>query len=320
MAGRHAEGCGIGSRHRSTRIWGGQQSDMGIQPRKTYHLRLKDSILALGERTLLMGVINVTPDSFSDGGRFFEQDAALRQAQELIDAEVDLLDIGGESTRPFAEPVPVDSELRRVLPIIEGIRKISDIPISIDTVKAEVARQALAAGANIINDVTSLRADAEMVKLAAATGVPLILMHMQGSPQTMQVSPYYNALFSEIIAFLENRIQFATENGVEREQIVVDPGIGFGKTIAHNLMLVRELERFQALNRPILLGASRKRFIGAILNRPVEDREVGTAVIHSFAIAGGVHLLRVHDVALHRQVALMGDALRNGHGHESECA
>jgi dihydropteroate synthase len=293
---------------------------MGIQPRKIYHLRLKDSILALGERTLLMGVVNVTPDSFSDGGRFFEQDAALTQAMELIEAGADILDIGGESTRPYAEPVPVDVELQRVLPLIEGVRRFSDIPISIDTVKAEVARQAIAAGVDIVNDVTSLQADAEMVKLVAATGVPVILMHMQGSPETMQVDPHYGSLFSEIIAFLENRIQFATENGVKREQVVVDPGIGFGKTIAHNLMLVRELERFQALNRPILLGASRKRFIGAILNRPVEDREVGTAVIHSFAIAAGVHLLRVHDVALHRQVALMGDALRNGHGHESECA
>jgi dihydropteroate synthase len=293
---------------------------MGIQPRKIYHLRLKDSILALGERTLLMGVVNVTPDSFSDGGRFFEQDAALTQAMELIEAGADILDIGGESTRPYAEPVPVDVELQRVLPLIEGVRRFSDIPISIDTVKAEVARQAIAAGVDIVNDVTSLQADAEMVKLVAATGVPVILMHMQGSPETMQVDPHYSSLFSEIIAFLENRIQFATENGVKREQVVVDPGIGFGKTIAHNLMLVRELERFQALNRPILLGASRKRFIGAILNRPVEDREVGTAVIHSFAIAAGVHLLRVHDVALHRQVALMGDALRNGHGHESECA
>ena len=203
-----------------------------------------------------------------------------------------------------------------MLPLIEGVRRFSDIPISIDTVKAEVARQAIAVGADIINDVTSLRGDAEMVKLAAASGVPVILMHMQGSPETMQVDPHYSSLFSEIIAFLEDRIQFATQNGVDREQIVVDPGIGFGKTVAHNLMLVRELDRFQALERPILLGASRKRFIGAILDRPVEDREVGTAVVHSFAIAAGAHLLRVHDVALHRQVVLLGDALRNGNSDQ----
>jgi dihydropteroate synthase len=285
---------------------------MGIQARTQYCLRLRGQSLDLGERTLLMGVINVTPDSFSDGGRFFESDAALSQAMELIEAGADILDIGGESTRPYAEPVPVDVELQRVLPLIEGIRRFSDIPISIDTVKAEVARQAIAAGADIINDVTSLRADAEMVKLAATTGVPVILMHMQGSPETMQADPRYSSLFSEIIAFLEDRIQFATQNGVEREQIVVDPGIGFGKTVAHNLRLVRELERFQALERPILLGASRKRFIGAILGRPVEDREVGTAVVNSFAIAAGAHILRVHDVALHRQVVLLADALCNG--------
>jgi dihydropteroate synthase len=285
---------------------------MGIHARKEYVLRLQGQPLELGERTLLMGVINVTPDSFSDGGQFFEPDAALSQAMELIEAGADVLDVGGESTRPFAEPVPVDVELQRVLPLIEGVRRFSDIPISIDTVKAEVARCAIAAGADIINDVTSLRADAEMVKLAAATGVPVILMHMQGSPETMQLDPHYSSLFSEVIAFLEDRIQYAMQNGVDREQIVVDPGIGFGKTIAHNLMLVRELERFQALDRPILLGASRKRFIGTILDRPVEDREVGTAVVHGFAIAAGAHMLRVHDVALHRQVVLLGDALRRG--------
>jgi dihydropteroate synthase len=268
--------------------------------------------LALGERTLIMGVLNITPDSFSDAGRFFERDLALRQAQDLIHAGADVLDIGGESTRPFADPISVDMELQRVLPIIEGIRRLSDIPISIDTVKAEVARQAIAAGADIINDITALAFDADMVKLAAATGVPVILMHMQGSPQTMQVSPHYASPFSEIIAFLEDRIQFATRNGVDREQIVVDPGIGFGKTVAHNLLLIRNLEYFHVIERPILVGTSRKRYIGTILNRPVEDRELGTAVAHSFAVAAGVHLLRVHDVALHRQVVVMGDALRNG--------
>ncbi len=290
---------------------------MGIQPRKIYSLRLKNRAITLGERTLLMGVVNVTPDSFSDGGCFLSGDAALRQAEELIAAGADILDIGGESTRPFAEPVPIEVELQRVIPLIEGIRKSSDLPISIDTVKAEVARQALAAGADIINDVTALRGDPAMVKLAATAGVPLILMHMQGSPQTMQVNPHYGSLFSEIIAMLEERIQFAVHNGVARDQIMVDPGIGFGKTVTHNLKLVRDLERFQVLDHPLLLGTSRKRFIGTILDRPVEDREIGTAVVHAFAIAAGVHVLRIHDVAFHRQVALMGDALRNGHGHQS---
>jgi dihydropteroate synthase len=273
--------------------------------------------LVLGERTLLMGIVNVTPDSFSDGGRFLEPGAAIRQAQQLIADGADLLDIGGESTRPFAEPVPLDLELQRVIPLIEAIRKHSEIPISIDTTKAEVARQALAVGANIINDVSALRDDDDLVEVAATSGAPLILMHMQGTPRTMQVSPHYESLFSEIIGFLEERIQFAVQNGVSRDQIIVDPGIGFGKTVAHNLALVRDLENFQALNHPLMLGASRKRFIGTILDRPVEDREVGTAVVHSFAMAAGVHVLRVHDVALHRQVVLMGDALRTHRaGHD----
>jgi dihydropteroate synthase len=290
---------------------------MGIQPRKIYSLRLKNRAITLGERTLLMGVVNVTPDSFSDGGRFLDSDAALRQAEQLIASGADILDIGGESTRPFAEPVPIEVELQRVIPLIEGIRKSSDLPISIDTCKAEVARHALAAGADIINDVTALRGDPAMAKLAATAGAPLILMHMQGSPQTMQVSPHYDSLFSEIIAMLEERIQFAVHNGVDRDQIMVDPGIGFGKTVTHNLKLVRDLERFQVLDHPLLLGTSRKRFIGTILDRPVEDREIGTAVVHAFAIAAGVHVLRIHDVAFHRQVALMGDALRNGHGQQN---
>jgi dihydropteroate synthase len=285
---------------------------MGLRPRKPYTLRLGSRTLQLGERTLLMGVLNVTPDSFSDGGRFFDFGSAILQAEDLITAGADILDIGGESTKPYAAPVPLDEELQRVIPVIEQIRGVSDVPISIDTSKAEVARQALAAGADIINDVTALRADPEMVKLAASTGVPLILMHTRGTPATMQDSPQYAALFAEIIAFLEGRIQFAVECGVERKQIVVDPGIGFGKTVTHNLQSVRDLDLLQALDRPILLGTSRKRFIGTILDRPVEDREVGAAVVHSFAIAAGVHLLRVHDVAFHRQVVLMGDALRTG--------
>jgi dihydropteroate synthase len=290
---------------------------MGIQPRKIYSLRLKHRTITLGERTLLMGVVNVTPDSFSDGGRFLDGDAALRQAEQLIAAGADILDIGGESTRPFAEAVPIEVELKRVIPLIEGIRKSCDLPISIDTCKAEVARHALAAGADIINDVTALRGDPAMVKLAATADAPLVLMHMQGSPQTMQVNPHYGSLFSEIIAMLEERIQFAIHNGVARDQIMVDPGIGFGKTVTHNLKLIRDLERFQVLDYPLLLGASRKRFIGSILDRPVEDREIGTAVVHAFAIAAGVHVLRMHDIAFHRQVALMGDALRSGHGHQS---
>jgi dihydropteroate synthase len=283
---------------------------MSILPRKRYILDLGSRKLDLGTRTLMMGILNVTPDSFSDGGEFQDFGSAVQQAQNLIEAGADLLDIGGESTRPYSDPVSVEVELDRVIPVIEAVRIKSAIPISIDTAKAEVARKAIAAGADIINDVSALRFDDEMAGVAADCGAPLILMHMLGTPKTMQKAPSYSSLFSEIIAFLEERIQFATEHGVKREQIIVDPGIGFGKTVTQNLLIIQNLEIFRSLDRPLLLGASRKRFIGAILDRPEAEREVGTAVANSFAIAAGVHIVRVHDVAFHKQVVLMGDALR----------
>jgi len=284
---------------------------MNVFPRKLYALDLKSGKLELGERTLVMGILNVTPDSFTDGGRFFEFEPAVNQAKSIIAEGADILDVGGESTRPSSEPVSTDQELERVIPVIEAIRKLSDIPISIDTTKAEVARLALQAGANIINDVSALRFDDQMAELAAATGVPLILMHMLGTPKVMQQNPAYSSLFSEIIAFLQERIDFAIQRGVDREQIVVDPGIGFGKTVNHNLLLVRDLHYLHCLERPVLLGASRKRFIGTILDRPEQEREIGTAVVNSFGIAAGAHIIRAHHVAINRQVALMGDALRN---------
>lgn len=283
---------------------------MAVLPRPLFTLALKSRALELGRRTLIMGILNVTPDSFSDAGAFFDREKAIQRALEMIAEGAELLDIGGESTRPGSEPVSAEVELERVLPVIEAIRRESDIPLSIDTTKAEVARQALTAGADLINDISALRFDERMVQIAADSGAPLILMHMQGTPRTMQENPLYASLFSEIIAFLEERIRFATDHGVARSQIVVDPGIGFGKNLRHNLLLVRSLEKFHCLDRPLLLGASRKRFIGAVLERPVTEREIGTAVAHSFAIAAGVHLLRTHEVALHREVALMADAIR----------
>lgn len=284
---------------------------MAVLPRPLFTLALKSRALELGRRTLIMGILNVTPDSFSDAGAFFDREKAIQRALEMIAEGAELLDIGGESTRPGSEPVSAEVELERVLPVIEAIRRESNIPLSIDTTKAEVARQALTAGADLINDISALRFDERMVQIAADSGAPLILMHMQGTPRTMQENPLYASLFSEIIAFLEERIRFATDHGVARSQIVVDPGIGFGKNLRHNLLLVRSLEQLHCLDRPLLLGASRKRFIGAVLERPVTEREIGTAVAHSFAIAAGVHLLRTHEVALHREVALMADAIRD---------
>jgi len=283
---------------------------MAVFPRESYTLNLKSGPLEVGGPTLVMGILNVTPDSFSDAGECHDYHAAVQRASEMIAAGADLIDVGGESTRPFAEPVPVDLELERVIPVITAIRKQSDIPISIDTTKARVAGLALAAGADIINDVSALRFDNSMVDVAARSGVPLIIMHMQGTPRTMQQDPTYASLFSEIVAFLEERIRFAMDHGVSRQQIIVDPGIGFGKNLRHNLLLIRNLELFRCLERPILLGASRKKFIGTVLDRPVTDREVGAAVAHSLGIAAGAHIIRVHDVAFHKQAALMSDAIR----------
>mgnify|MGYP005831134265 FL=1 len=284
---------------------------MNVGPRPVFHLRLRSRPWVLGHRTLIMGIVNVTPDSFSDGGTCATRDAAVAHGLQLVRDGADILDIGGESTRPFSDPVPLEEELRRVLPVIEELRRHTNVPISIDTTKAEVAYQALKAGGDIINDVSALRFDPEMRAVAAEFGVPLILMHMLGTPKTMQQSPHYDALFSEIIRFLEERVAVAVAAGVDRNQIIVDPGIGFGKTVTHNLRLIRDLDTLAVLERPILLGASRKRFIGTVLNAPVEDRELGTAVVNSLGIMAGAHMVRIHDVAFHRNAVLMADALRD---------
>lgn len=286
---------------------------MGVSDRKTYELKIRGGTLELGKRTLIMGILNITPDSFSDGGLYAGHAEAVSHAFELITQGADILDVGGESTRPGSDPVSLEAELERVVPVIRAIREKSNIPISVDTNKAEVARQAVAAGADIINDISSLQFDPDMPRVAAVTGVPLILMHMLGTPRTMQKNPVYSSLFSEIIAFLENRVRFAVSNGVDREQIIIDPGVGFGKTIAHNLIIIRNLEVFSCLDRPILLGVSRKRFIGTILDRKERERELGTAVADVFGIAGGAHILRVHDVGFHREAAVMADAIRDGY-------
>ena len=286
---------------------------MAVCERKLYTMKLRGKTFELGRRTLIMGILNITPDSFSDGGRFADYERALAQAFELISAGADILDVGGESTRPGSAPVPIAVEIERVIPIIRAVRESSDIPISIDTTKSEVALQALSAGADMINNVSSLRFDPGMALAAAESGAPLILMHMLGVPRTMQINPVYESVISEIIAFLEERMRFAAQNGVERGQIIVDPGIGFGKTVAHNLYIIRNLDSFSCMDRPILLGASRKRFIGTVLGRTEGDRELGTAVANAFGIAGGAHILRVHDVAFHREAVRIAEAVRSGY-------
>ena len=290
---------------------------MAVCERKLYTMNLRGKAFELGRRTLIMGILNITPDSFSDGGRFADYERALARAFELISAGADILDVGGESTRPGSNPVPLPVELERVIPVIRAVRESSDIPISIDTNKSEVALQSLAAGADIINDVSSLRFDPAMVRVAAESGAPVIMMHMLGAPRTMQVNPVYESVISEIIAFLEQRMMFAVQNGIERSQIIVDPGIGFGKTVTHNLNIIRDLDRFSCMDRPIMLGASRKRFIGKILGRPEGERELGTAVVNAFGIAAGAHILRVHDVAFHLGAVGLAEAVRSGYFPES---
>ncbi len=290
---------------------------MTICERKQYTMKLGDKALELGRRPLIMGILNVTTDSFSDGGRFADYDRALARAFELIAAGADILDVGGESTRPGSEPVPLTVEIERVTPIIRAVRESSDIAISIDTTKSEVALQALSAGADIINDVSSLQFDPGMARVAAESGAPLILMHMLGTPRTMQINPVYESVVSEIIEFLEERMRFAARNGIERSQIIIDPGIGFGKTVAHNLQIIRNLDTFSCMDRPILLGVSRKRFIGSVLGRTEGERELGTAVANAFGIAAGAHILRVHDVSFHREAIRMAEAVRSGYAPEN---
>jgi len=261
------------------------------------------------ERPYLMGVLNVTPDSFSDGGQFFAQSQALTQAQALLAAGVDLIDIGGESSRPGAAPVSVEEELSRVLPVIQELRAQSTIPISVDTTKPEVAQAALAVGADLINDI-SAGADPTMFPLLAGYTCPIVLMHMQGQPRTMQLQPHYDEVVDEVYEFFLERIQAAQAAGIARERLWLDPGIGFGKTVAHNLTLLRRLGEFQSLGCPLLIGTSRKRFIGTILYQPdPQARLWGTAATVALSIAQGAQVIRVHDVQAMREVAQMTQAV-----------
>lgn len=266
--------------------------------------------LSLGPRTLIVGVINVTPDSFSDGGLFWDAEHAVAQGLALADEGADILDVGGESTRPNSEPTSVDEEIKRTVPVIEALAAQSRAVISIDTSKALVASAALDAGATIINDVTALRGDPAMAALAASSGAGLILMHMLGTPRTMQQNPHYDDVVAEVKDFLAQRAQVARDAGVAAERIIVDPGIGFGKAPEHNLALIRGLGELSELGYPVLLGASRKAFIGAITGkqRP-DDRLWGSVGVHVLGAALGADLVRVHEVAPYKDALAMSDAV-----------
>jgi dihydropteroate synthase len=243
-----------------------------------------------------MGILNVTPDSFSDGGLFTSAPAAVAHALEMVEEGAAIIDVGGESTRPGSEPVTLDEELRRVIPVLESLAGQVRVPRSVDTMKAEVARRALAAGASLVNDVSALRHDPEMVEVVAQSGSAVCLMHMLGEPKTMQDQPHYGDVVSEVVAFLERRLEWATSRGVREEQVLLDPGIGFGKTREHNLLLLKHLERLVALGRPVVLGTSRKRFLGEVLGSGPEERVAGTAATTALGVLAGVAVIRAHDV------------------------
>jgi dihydropteroate synthase len=264
-----------------------------------------------------MGVLNVTPDSFSDGGAFLDPAAAAAQAERMSVEGADLVDVGGESTRPGAAPVAAEEELRRVMPVIERLAERGGIPMSIDTSKAAVARAATAAGAVLVNDVTALRGDPGMAAVVAESGADLCLVHMLGEPRTMQDDPRYGDVVSDVKAFLEQRLDFAVAQGIPEAQVWLDPGIGFGKTVEHNLALLRRLGEIVALGRPVVVGVSRKRFLGALTGRAEADRTAGGVAANVLAFERGAHMFRVHDVPANRDAltvaaATVGDAADPG--------
>ena len=264
--------------------------------RPAWHLR--DRVLHPGAPPLVMGIVNVTPDSFSDGGRFFDPEAAVAHGLALVESGADLLDVGGESTRPGAEVVPTEEELRRVVPVVRALAAATVVPLSVDTSKAEVARQALAAGAHVVNDVTALRGDPEMAAVVREAGAGVVLMHMQGTPQTMQQNPTYREVVADVADFLEARLQAIGEVGIPGERAVLDPGIGFGKTAAHNLELLGRLEELGRLSRPVCLGVSRKGFLGRLLGRPPGERDAGSLAAACYALVrGSAQIVRAHDAA-----------------------
>lgn len=262
-------------------------------------------------KTRVMGILNITPDSFSDGGRYTRLDVALKCVEEMIAAGADVIDIGGESTRPFAEPVTADEELSRVLPIIEAVRKRWDILLSIDTYKAVVADRALTAGVDIVNDVTALRYDPGMVEVLLERRVPVILMHMQGMPQEMQIKPHYDDVVGEVMAFFRERLDWAEKMGIDRDRLIVDPGIGFGKNLHHNLALLRSLATFKELGRPVLIGPSRKSFIGQVLDLDVAERDGATQAVVAVGVWQGADIVRVHDVRAAVRTVRLVEAIKN---------
>ncbi len=274
------------------------------------HWQCRNRTLNCDVRPLIMGILNVTPDSFSDGGRYPDADAAVAAARQMVADGADIVDVGGESTRPGAEGVNVDEEIRRVVPVIEALAAETDVVISVDTMKAPVADKAIACGAHIINDVTALTHDPAMVDVARDTGAGVVLMHMRGSPRTMQDDPRYDDVTEDIRQYLAARVEDAVDAGLNREALAIDPGIGFGKTAEHNVQLVAHLDRFTSLGRPVMVGLSRKRFVGMLTGAPVEGRLAGSLAGLSCSVLNGANVMRVHDVPESVQAARVAAAVR----------
>jgi dihydropteroate synthase len=280
-----------------------------IETPPAYELSCREYTLHLGARTHIMGVLNVTPDSFSDGGQFNEIERAVERAQQMVDEGADIIDVGGESTRPGSAPISPDQELRRSVPVVEHLVKSLNVPISVDTYRSSVAATLLEAGAHMVNDISGLRFDPEMGKIVSRYNVPIILMHMKGRPKDMQKDPSYDDLLTEIVSFLLESAEGALSAGIHRDRILIDPGIGFGKTVTHNLEILKRLREFSSLGYPVLIGASRKSFIGHILDVPVDDRVEGSLAAVAVSILNGAHILRVHDVKPSVRVARLVDAV-----------
>lgn len=276
----------------------------------TWTWTLPGQAVDLGERPLVMGILNVTPDSFSDGGRFINPDTAIRHGLGLVQDGADIIDVGGESTRPGAQPVSAEEELRRVLPIVQALARTTKTLISVDTQKAEVARRALDGGASIVNDVSGLRADRRMLEVVRKFRAGVVLMHMQGDPATMQSAPHYDDVLAEVRRFFEEAVAATSAHGLAPEQLVLDPGIGFGKRLEHNLTLLANPDAFRSLRRPVLVGPSRKSLFGQLLKLPVEDREEATLASVALSVFLGARIVRVHDVKAAKRTVLVAEALR----------
>lgn len=283
---------------------------------RSFKLAWGKHVLDLRKKTHVMGVLNVTPDSFSDGGKFLDKEKAVKHALKMVKDGADIIDVGGESTRPGAKPLSEKEELERIIPVIDAITKKVKVPVSIDTYKYEIAKQSLEAGASMINDISGLRSDKRMASLAAEYQVPVVIMHMQGTPQNMQKDPKYKSVVGEILGFLREQSDRAIAAGIKSDMIIVDPGIGFGKTVEHNLIILSKLSEFGSLGLPIAIGTSRKSFIGTTLGLEVDDRLEGTATTMALSISQGANIVRVHDVKEMVRVARMTDAVIRAAGED----